>query len=399
MTANANHLLAGLMLIGNLLCWPTDRLIFSSQPLLHTFNLWRIALGTCCLVGFLLMRSERVRSSPHLVGGIYTLFLAGAVAGGYLISGLGGLDQSFFYTIYIFSGVSMALFVPFRQRFLMAYGFTISFLLAFFGHKPEHLRHWQLYSVMIVLALSVFCYILLGHLLYLLTRKSFLQGLALERRAQELAVANEKSERLLLNVLPAPIAHRLKEKQHPIADGFPDVSVLFADIVAFTPLSASMRPQDLVQLLNEIFTEFDRAAEKLGLEKIKTIGDAYMVASGLPEPRSDHALSLAEMALAMREIISRYRTPEGRPLRLRVGIHTGPVVAGVIGFKKFIYDLWGDTVNTASRMESHGLPDEIQVSEATRRCLNDDFELSLRGEVEIKGIGPMNTWLLKGRKV
>jgi len=172
--------------------------------------------------------------------------------------------------------------------------------------------------------------------------------------------------------------------------------VLFADIVGFTLLAANMSPQDLVQLLNSVFSDFDHEVERLGLEKVKTIGDAYMVAGGLPVPRSDHVVSIAELALSMRNIIARYRGPGGTPLRLRIGIHTGPVVAGVIGWKKFIYDLWGDTVNTASRMESHGIPDEIQVSDAVRRRLESSFALTPRGPIDVKGIGLMSTWFLKG---
>ena len=179
----------------------------------------------------------------------------------------------------------------------------------------------------------------------------------------ELAKEHERSEGLLHNILPRSIARRLKRERAAIADGFAQVSVLFADIVGFTELSARMPPSELVALLNKLFSELDDLAERRGLEKIKTIGDAYMVASGLPEPRADHAEALVLFALDMLEVADRWGREAGHPLALRVGVHAGPVVAGVIGKRKFIYDLWGDTVNIASRMESHGAPGRIQVTE------------------------------------
>ena len=201
----------------------------------------------------------------------------------------------------------------------------------------------------------------------------------------------ERSERLLLNVLPAAIAQRLKDGESVIADRNPDVGVLFADIARFTPLSETMAPEKVVRMLDEVFTAFDELAVRFGLEKIKTIGDAYMVASGLLEPRPSHAEALARMALAMQEVMDGYPM-----LELRIGLDIGPVVAGVIGRSKFIYDLWGDTVNTASRMESHGLPGAIQVTERARERLASRFELEDRGAIEVKGKGSVRTYLLVG---
>jgi PAS domain S-box-containing protein len=218
----------------------------------------------------------------------------------------------------------------------------------------------------------------------------------IERLYSELAVERQRSEQLLLNILPVPIAERLKRGQTTIADSFAEVTVLFADIVGFTPMSATQSPAELVRLLGAIFSAFDRLAEKHGLEKIKTIGDAYMVVGGLPEPRPDHAEAVAAMALDMREEIHRFRSTDGQACRIRIGINTGPVVAGVIGTSKFIYDLWGDTVNVASRMESHGAPEEIHVSEATYRRLRDRYEFGPPQEVEIKGRGTMTTYYLIG---
>lgn len=205
-----------------------------------------------------------------------------------------------------------------------------------------------------------------------------------------------RSERLLLNVLPAPVADRLKRSEQVIADRFPEATVLFADIVDFTPLSASLPPEDLVALLDGVFTGFDRLTDRYGLEKIKTIGDSYMVAGGIPVPQPDHCAAVAEMALEM------LRECEGwsvgpHKVRLRVGIATGPVVAGVIGQRKFIYDLWGDTVNAASRMESHGVAGAIQVTAAVHERLQGRYAFQSRGTIQVKGMGPTPTWLLLGR--
>jgi len=220
---------------------------------------------------------------------------------------------------------------------------------------------------------------------------------ALDREHRLLQVERAKSERLLLNVLPGPIAARLKEREEVIADAFAEVSVLFADIVGFTPHTERVPPAQTVEILNDLFSEFDLLAEERGLEKIKTIGDAYMVAGGLPEPMPDHAAALAEMALDMLDRAAARSLSDGEPVRLRIGIDSGPVVAGVIGRRKFSYDLWGGTVNIASRMESHGVPGRIQVTERTRDLLCDRYTLEFRGRIQIKGKGEMATYLLTGR--
>lgn len=215
---------------------------------------------------------------------------------------------------------------------------------------------------------------------------------------KQLETEQEKSERLLLNILPPSIADRLKEDRQVIADNFPDVTVLFADIAGFTPLSASLSPTKLVELLNEIFSAFDALVEKHGLEKIKTIGDAYMVVGGLPEPQENHASAIAEMALDMQTAIENFNQKHHTNLNMRIGINTGPVVAGVIGTKKFIYDLWGDAVNTASRMESHGIIGDIQMTDSTYQRLKDGYLIQKRGMIQVKGKGEMIAYLLKGRK-
>ncbi len=206
--------------------------------------------------------------------------------------------------------------------------------------------------------------------------------------------AKARSEELLLNVLPAVIADRLKARPDTIADAFSEVSVLFADIVDFTRLSSNSSPHELVQLLNAVFTSFDHLAERHGLEKIKTIGDAYMVVGGLPTLRAGHLEAVAEMALDMLKSLKHHRRPDGKPLELRIGIHVGPAVAGVIGKNKFIYDLWGDTVNTASRMESHGGSGVIQVTEEVYRLLKDKYVFEKRGTIQVKGKGELTTYFL-----
>jgi adenylate cyclase len=210
--------------------------------------------------------------------------------------------------------------------------------------------------------------------------------------------AQEQTEKLLINILPKPIAVRLQEKQGVIADSFGDVSVLFADLVGFTDFSSEKTPRELVELLNLIFSEFDQLTERHGLEKIKTIGDAYMVVGGLPTPRDDHDRSIAQIALDMQEAINNFNQKNQQELTLRIGINIGPVVAGVIGLTKFIYDLWGDTVNVASRMESSGIPGQIQVTEVVYQRLQGEFIFQERGSIPIKGKGEMTTYLLLGSK-
>ncbi len=220
----------------------------------------------------------------------------------------------------------------------------------------------------------------------------------LQYEKELLQLEKEKSEHLLLNILPRPIAERLKGGERTIADSHPQVTVLFADLVGFTQLSTKTAPQEMVNLLNEVFSHFDRLAERHGLEKIKTIGDNYMLVGGLPMARDDHAIAVAEMALDMIEDVARINEMNQRQISIRIGINTGPVVAGVIGKKKFTYDLWGDTVNLASRMESAGLPNSIHVSPSTHAALHGKFALAERGLVLCKGVGEITTYFLTGRK-
>jgi len=221
--------------------------------------------------------------------------------------------------------------------------------------------------------------------------------LELQREKEMLHIEQMKSEKLMLNILPKPIADRLKKGEKNIAGSYPEVTVLFSDLVGFTKMSAKKTAPELVKLLNDIFSRFDKRAELLGLEKIKTIGDAYMAVGGLPIPRSDHAEIVADMALGMYQDLADFNQANQQEIQMRIGIHSGPVVAGVIGFTKFSYDLWGNTVNTASRMESTSGNGRIQVSAITHELLKEHFVLEERELIECKGLGPMLTSYVNAR--
>ena len=221
---------------------------------------------------------------------------------------------------------------------------------------------------------------------------------ALHIYSEKLEEAEKETRRLLLNVLPESVADKLKDSPGIIAESYPHVSVLFADLVGFTEFASQCNPEDLVKILNELFSIFDELVETFGLEKIKTIGDAYMVVAGAPIPRDDHAQAVADLAIGMIKALANYNDQHGTKYALRVGVNSGPVVAGIIGTKKFSYDLWGDTVNVASRMESHGVPGEIQISESTYDLLRTQYQVEDRGEIKIKGKALMRCYLLKGRR-
>ena len=221
--------------------------------------------------------------------------------------------------------------------------------------------------------------------------------LKLRRLQQHLEEKERETERLLLNVLPQSIVGQLKRGGTVAAESFSEVSVLFADIVGFTEFSAQQDPKTLIQILNELFSNFDSLVDSLELEKIKTIGDCYMVVSGAPTPRTDHVRAIAELALGIKEAVLQFNEKHQTSFAVRIGISSGPVVAGVLGTKKFSYDLWGDTVNVASRMESYGLPNEIQVTESTYEQLRDSYTFQDRGEIAIKGKGEVRAYFLKGR--
>jgi class 3 adenylate cyclase len=299
--------------------------------------------------------------------------------------------QYFFFlpAFFIFLGYFNTLLIPFGISVL-----SLCFYLLSYYHTQHLISHVILPSVV----QDIFYFTNLVSIFFLLVLFSFLYSYAARKAESGLEKERQKSENLLLNILPHSIAQRLKDDQSIIADHFDSTSVLFADIVGFTKMSEKLAPTELVKLLNLIFSSFDDLVEKYKLEKIKTVGDAYMVAGGFPVPRHDHTEAIADLALEMRNNLKEFHEKSGQALDIRVGIHTGPAVAGVIGIKKFIYDVWGDTVNTASRMESHGIPGQIQVSEQTYEELRNKFLLKERGVIEIKGKGKMKTYLLQRKK-
>jgi adenylate cyclase len=329
------------------------------------------------------------------------------------------------YNLFRFSQLFLMLLLPFLLMlslggFINSSGVILWSLMSPFGallfSDPREAPRWLLgYLGLVVLSGFLQPYVQLGHhlspavitfffvlnigvisavavvlLYYFVRQKDGLFALLHEEQ--------QKSENLLLNILPKEIASILKNGKSTIADHFEGASILFADLVGFTPLSVELSPDQMVGLLNRVFSHFDSLVEKYGVEKIRTIGDSYMVAAGVPRPRPDHAQALANLALDMLEYCQDEPLPGGRQLAFRIGINSGPVVAGVIGRKKFIYDLWGDAVNTASRMESHGQAGRIQITQATYDLIKDEFECEQRGVVQVKGKGDMETWFLVGRR-
>jgi adenylate cyclase len=243
---------------------------------------------------------------------------------------------------------------------------------------------------MFVMNLAVVSMIVLVALNYFIRQR--------EEAYRLLRIEQEKAEDLLLNILPREIAAILKNEKRTIADQFDGVSILFADLVGFTQLTARMAPVEMVNLLNQIFSHFDSLIEKYQVEKIRTIGDNYMVAAGVPRPRRDHAKCLAEIALQMRDYVESLPPVDGNKIHFRIGINSGPVVGGVIGRKKFVYDVWGDAVNIASRMESQGMAGKIQVTQATYELIEEEFICQPRGSIEVKGRGEMQTYILIGER-
>ena len=315
-------------------------------------------------------------------------------AGGMLVMmALGPQHEAAFYP-----GIGIAIigtFTLYRIRYPIAFAAALVMLIAY----EVMARIYPFDSVFVAtmfLVTSLLIGAFAGWNIERYARRTFLARKGLEEE-------QARSERLLLNVLPKVIADRLKTDPAPIADRFPEASILFADVAGFTAMSGGMEPEDLVTFLNELFTEFDHISERHGLEKIKTIGDAYMAVSGVPVPCPDHLERIAEAALEMRKVAVQagragdgYAAEDQAPVAFRIGIDTGPVVAGVIGEKKFIYDLWGDPVTMASRMETQGEPGGIQVTEAVWERLHDRYALEPRGKVDVKGRGEMETFWLVG---
>jgi class 3 adenylate cyclase len=315
------------------------------------------------------------------------------------IGAISPLDGFFIYTGYSILFVTLGPFIA-RMNVITQIVYTV-FSIVLFCAFAVTISHPPLpVAVSIAATLGAMGGIgaLVARQLEAQAREMFLQRRIIRTQLDELNAERAKSEALLLNILPASVAERLKADDRSIADGFAEVTVLFADIVGFTKLSERLSPVEVVRRLNQLFSMFDDLADELKIEKIKTIGDAYMAAAGLVGSGDRHAHAMAEMSLGMLDRVAKFSAAYPEPLSLRIGLNTGPVVAGVIGKKKFIYDIWGDTVNTASRMESHGTPGLVHVTEATQRRLADTYVFEARGEVDVKGKGPMRTYYLVGRR-
>jgi guanylate cyclase len=256
----------------------------------------------------------------------------------------------------------------------------------------------SLISILFVSNISAVTFLTFYVLKYFVNQNELVKE-KLKHEQELLAAEREKSEKLLLNILPPSIAKRLKDGENVIANEYNEAAVLFADIVGFTNISQNIAPAMLVENLNKIFTHFDNLAEEYGLEKIKTIGDSYMAASGLTDFKNDHIRTMANFALAMAAAVQKFSLDGETKCNVRIGIHAGPVIAGVIGSKKFSYDIWGDAVNTASRMESSGEAGKIQISQKFYEYIKDDYECQYRGQTEIKGKGLMNLYFLVSKKL
>ena len=341
---------------------------------LALFNVFSVILWSAALIFW---RNRRPRLA--LATGIFEV-LAHATL---VIVYLGWESGAQYYAIALFVGIVLISLLPRWANM----GLAVLIVILFVG--------WYYYSLNVQPLASAPALQLVVFNIFNIVASLGLAGIGTHYIVSEADRAEQTNEILLNNVLPRTIATRLKKEESTIADGFANASILFADLTGFTRLSSRLAPDDLVQMLDTIFSRFDELVDQFGLEKIKTIGDEYMVASGIPIPREDHAQALADFALAMRDSLAEYSETNGVDLRMRIGINSGPVIAGVIGKRRFLYDLWGDSVNTASRMESHGIPGEIQVTGATRDLLDGQFSFIDRGIIDIKGKGPMQTYLLK----
>jgi adenylate cyclase len=337
-------------------------------------------------VGSLVVFASTRRFEPFLVTQLLDILLTTTIGqmliGGFLASGGVGLWG-------ILAPLGALVFVEERRALRWFGAFVVVFLLTGLAGElwvsDADLPRWFTSTMlaMNVVGTAAVAFTLLASFAH--QRNAALSALRAEQ---------ERSEALLLNILPRPIAERLKAAAHTIADDFGAASILFADVVGFTPLAQRLPSVQMVGILDGLFSHFDVLVERYGLEKIKTIGDCYMAAAGVPEPCPDHARRAALLALEMRDALATSESTDRPALEMRIGINSGPVIAGVIGTKRFLYDLWGDAVNTASRMESHGTPGEIQITTATYELLKDEFVCRPRGTIIVKGKGEMETWYL-----
>jgi len=364
--------------------WGTLYLAFGSPVGIVPFVYFAVSVGS--LVVFARTRSFRPLLVVQLLDILLTTTVGQMLIGGFLPSGGVGLWG-------ILAPLGALVFLEVRQAVRWFVAFLLVFLLTgILGEVLFPNADLPVWFTATMLALNV---IGAGSVAFTLLA-SFANQRNVALRA--LRAEQEKSEALLLNILPSSIAERLKAATRTIADHFESASILFADVVDFTPLAQRLTPAEMVGMLDQLFSRFDALVELHGLEKIKTIGDCYMAAAGVPNPREDHARRAALLALDMRDAVATSAIAGEPGFELRIGINSGPVIAGVIGTKRFLYDLWGDAVNTASRMESHSTPGEIQITRTTYELLKDEFVCRRRGTILVKGKGRMETWYLVGSR-
>jgi adenylate cyclase len=376
--------LLALLVLPVSIVWGSLYLAFGSPVGFIPFLYFAVSAGSLAL--FARTRNFRLFLRIQLVDILLTTTIGQMLIGGFLPSGAVGLWG-------ILAPLGALVFLPVRQATRWFAAFVVIFLATgIVGEIAFPDADLPAVFTSTMLALNV---VGAGGIAFTL-----LASFANERNAAlaALRVEQEKSEGLLTNILPRSIAERLKVATRTIADDFVSASILFADVVDFTPLAERLPPAEVVGILDQLFSRFDSLVERHGLEKIKTIGDCYMAAGGVPIPNADHARRAALLALDMKEASASSSVAGQSGLELRIGINSGPVVAGVIGAKRLLYDLWGDAVNTASRMESHSTPGEIQITRATYELLKDEFVCEPRGTIQIKGKGQMETWYLAGAR-
>ncbi|MGH2464930.1 MAG: adenylate/guanylate cyclase domain-containing protein [Candidatus Limnocylindrales bacterium] len=334
-----------------------------------------------------LQRIEAIGAIVCALGGVAVILLVP-------VSGLPSLSVYVIPGLMVVSSYAFVVFqLPAGPGLAAAAVFLAAYLVAPLPHDSLATEIMDLTLIVTVVGLGAMA----AYFLERSMRDRYRQSRLIEAQGRAIAEEQAKSDHLLRNILPARIADRLRIDPRALAEQFDGATVLFSDLVAFTPLSERLGPQATADMLNDLVSRFDDLADELGLEKIKTIGDAYLVVGGVPEPLPDHAVRVVQMGLAMIEATAACAIANDMPLALRIGVHSGPVVAGVIGRTKFAYDVWGDTVNVASRLEAAGLPGQVQVSAATIAALGDDFEVTPRGAIDLKGKGSVNAFLVRAR--
>lgn len=378
-----------------MLSWPLEFLLFSRE-IIVTYTIWR--LGQFLIIIFALIDYNTTHFLKNNITFSYFFLVSLVIVlTGFLFGRVTSIGSPWFNVIYALPFLCLIPDVRMTTRILTAMYFSFLYLISFSLSNSSSIEIQAVTNVIFLLFYDVILAGVVTHLFFNLFKKSFLVQKELEKE-------RERSEELLLNILPKEIAGELKNSNQMVADGYDEATVLFADIVNFTPLAEELSPSSVVTLLDDIMSSFDRIVESYDVEKIKTVGDEYFLVGGIPRKIDNHAIQTAEISIKMMNDIQKYKRKKGTPFNLRVGLHTGPVVAGVIGSEKFVYDCWGDTVNVGSRMESQGVPGKIQVTSATKKAIQDQvngeklFDFEKRGLISVKGKGEISTYFLSPKE-